>query len=68
LHILPLTAFSHPNLSQNASKIAILRPFEPYQVSNFLTWSQSLAVCVKVSNWSNMSQSQVCVKLIEMVQ
>jgi hypothetical protein len=50
LHILPLTAFSHPNLPQNASKIAILRPFGPYQVSNFSTWSWSPVVCVEVSN------------------
>jgi hypothetical protein len=29
LHILPLAAFGCPNSPQNASKIAILRPFEP---------------------------------------
>jgi hypothetical protein len=45
-----------------------LRPFGPYQVSNFSTWSWSPVVCVEVSNWSNMSQSQICVELIEMVQ
>ena len=50
LHILPLAAFGRPNSPQTASKIAILRPFGPYQVSNFLTLSQSLAVCVKVLN------------------
>ena len=32
------------------------------------TWSQSLAICVEVSKRSNMSQSQGCVKLNEMVQ
>jgi len=30
--------------------------------------SQSPAICVKVSNWSNVSQSQGCVKLNKMVQ
>lgn len=35
--------------------------FEAVWVSNFFTWSQSLAICVEVSNWSNGSQSQVSV-------
>jgi hypothetical protein len=50
LHILPLAAFGRPNSPQNASKIAILRLFGPYRVSDFLTWSRSPAVCVEVSN------------------
>ena len=33
-----------------------------------LPLSQSQTTCVEVLNWSNMSQSQGCVKLIEMVQ
>jgi hypothetical protein len=35
LHILPLAVFGRPNSPQNASKIALLRPFGPYRVSNF---------------------------------
>ena len=34
----------------------------------FLALSRSPATCVEVSNWSNVSWSQECVKLIEMVQ
>ena len=37
-------------------------------VLQILALSQSQTTCVEVSNWSNMSQSQGCVKLIEMVQ
>ena len=33
-----------------------------------LALSWSLAACVEVSNWSNVSQSQGCVELIKMVQ
>jgi len=57
----PLAAPIHHKMHQKLPVQALL------SVENF-TWSRSLAVCVEVSNWSNVSQSQVRVELIEMVQ
>jgi len=54
--------------SQFATKCIQNCHFEAIWALPSVKFSRSLAVRVKVLNWSKVSQSQVCVKLIEMVQ
>jgi hypothetical protein len=63
-YILALVAFSHPQPGIKLLKL----PIWALSGVKIFALSQSLAICVEVSNWSNVSQSQGCVELNEMVQ
>src|SRR5882762_630958 len=64
LYILALAAFSRPPPSTKPLKL----PIWALSSVEIFALSQSPAICVEVSNWSNVSQSQGCVELNEMVQ
>src|SRR6202020_2269121 len=64
LYILALAAFSRPGPGIQPSKL----PIWALTGVKIFALSQSPAICVEVSNWSNMSQSQGCVESKEMVR
>jgi hypothetical protein len=63
-YILALVAFGRPRMGCKPSKL----PIWALSSVEIFTFSQSPAICVEVPNWSNMSQSQGCAELNEMVQ
>jgi len=56
--------FGHPQMGCKPSKL----PIWALSGVEIFTLSQSPAICVKVPNWSDVSQSQGCAELNEMVQ
>src|SRR5882762_11330546 len=64
IYILALAAKGRPQMGCKPSKL----PIWALSSVEIFTLSQSPAICVKVPNWSNVSQSQGCAELNEMVQ